>query len=825
MIIGMDFGTTNSGIAAYDGREVAVLPLDPSAPNPRVARTAVYITNEQAVTIGRAAIDLYFAHNIGRPVKMQRVWVGEIEVIADLVYYVTDVYAWADALSPGRLFLSIKTGLRDKSYPGTVIGQFYYSLENLIALYLTVTRARAERLLGREIRQVVLGRPVHFADTPEGDRLAEARLLHAAFAAGYETVYLQYEPIAAAYSYELGLSRPENALVFDFGGGTLDLTVMRLGEGRPRVLATGGVPIAGDVFDQKLVRAKLPRHFGEGSLYGPRHKALTVPQWIYDTFADWQTIMQLQSAENKKVLREIAATAQRRYQIEALLALTSSNYGLKMFDIVESAKRTLSDKRGAEILLQGPGFDVREFVTRGEFEGIIRGEARAIEHHLLETVRQSGLRPEQIDAVIRTGGSALIPAFHEMLGRHFGAARVRSIDTFSSVTAGLGVAGYRLERGEIELPAHTPADFAGLPEATGGRLQVRPAHLELMQQRIVLEERGAGESGSGGAGERENALVLLGRASTEETVQAELAAVIEGRTTADRRPTTADEQLSTNDQRPTTNELQTTNGGQRSIVGGPFISALRVAPDDRLLLLTSRYRFLLTTARQLADLRGIGQGIENLYRFAAREAVCAIANWSAARAMERLLIVTSTGYARAYPLDVLAPAIEAPTPLTFDNPLPGVPVLAQGVARGWDVVIATEGRRAVRWPLAKIPLTGMQALNPGREASFDRVSTALAVEPEAELIVLLEDSYARRLKAAWVEEPPKANAKGKMLAARRAAVAALAPAGPLEVITDRRLLAADGAALPLEEGTKAARLVKLEEGERVAAVIRHWPVW
>jgi hypothetical chaperone protein len=497
MIIGMDFGTTNSGIAAYDGREVTVLPLDPSAPNPRVARTAIYITNEQAVTIGRAAVDLYFAHNIGRPVRMQRVWVGEIEVIADGVYYVTDVYSWADALSPGRLFLSIKTGLRDVKYPGTIIGQFYYSLENLITLYLTVTRARAKRLLGQEVRQVVLGRPVHFADTPEGDRIAEARLLHAAFGAGYETVYLQYEPIAAAYSYGRELVRPENVLVFDFGGGTLDLTVMRLGEGRPRVLATGGVPIAGDVFDQKLVRAKLPRHFGEGSFYGPRHKALTVPQWIYDSFSDWQTIMQLQSVENKKILREIAATAQRRYQIEALLALTSSNYGLKLFDIVEGAKRMLSDKRGAEIALNGSGFDVREFVTRGEFEGIIRGETRTIEHHLLETVAQSGLLPEQIDAVIRTGGSAQIPAFQEMLGRHFGEAKVRSIDTFSSVTAGLGICAYQLERGELGLPAHTAADFAALPEATGGRLNVRPAHLELVQQRIVLEEKGGREEEHG----------------------------------------------------------------------------------------------------------------------------------------------------------------------------------------------------------------------------------------------------------------------------------------------------------------------------------------
>lgn len=786
MIIGMDFGTTNSGMATYDGRVVNVLPLDPTAPNPRVARTALYITNEQAITIGRAAVDRYFEHNIGRPVRMQKIWVGELEVIADLVYYVTDVYVFADALSPGRLFLSIKTGLRDVNYPGTVIGQFYYSLEDLIALYLTVTRARAEQLLDQELRQVVLGRPVHFAADEAGDRLAEARLLHAAFRAGYETVYLQYEPVAAAYSYGLELARPENVLVFDFGGGTLDITVMRLGEGRPRVLATGGIPVAGDVFDQKLVRAKLPRHFGEGSLYGPRHKALTVPQWIYDSFSDWQTILQLQSAENRQILREIAQTAQRKYQIEALLALVGGNYGLKMFDVVEEAKRTLSEKRGAEIALEGPGFGVREFVTRGEFEGLIRGETRAIERHLLETVSESGLQPDQIDVVIRTGGSALIPAFHEMLGRHFGEAKVRSIDTFSSVTAGLGVVGHQLERGEVELRAHTPADFAGLPPATGGRLNVKPVNLELLQRRVILEEKGTGTPRGGG-----NMLVLLGRPTVGEHVRAELRAMAEAGHERPARYAVPD--------------------------GGPFAAALRVAPDNQLLLITSRYRFFLATARQLADLGEAGLDIETIHRFAAREAVVAMVDWTTAREQERLLLVTSTGYARAYPLDSLRPAIEAPVPLSFDNPPPGVPVLAQGVGRGMDVVIVTESGRGVRWPLAKIPLTGMQALNPGRDEAFDRVAAALAVPPDEEIVLLLNDGYARRMMAAWVPEPEKANAKGKSLVARKASAAALSSAGPKLLVSDKRLLAADATDLPLE-ARKLARLVKLDPDETLLTV-------
>ena len=131
-IVGMDFGTTNSGMAVYDGHAIRVLPLDPANNNPHVARTALYVTNDQRVTFGREAVNGYFEENIGRPVKMKRVWVGEVEVYAEDMYYVTDVYAWVDALSPGRLFLSIKSGLRDPEYQGTVIGRFYYSLENLL---------------------------------------------------------------------------------------------------------------------------------------------------------------------------------------------------------------------------------------------------------------------------------------------------------------------------------------------------------------------------------------------------------------------------------------------------------------------------------------------------------------------------------------------------------------------------------------------------------------------------------------------------------------------------------------------------------------------
>jgi len=256
-----------------------------------------------------------------------------------------------------------------------------------------------------------------------------------------------------------------------------------------------------------------------------------------------------------------------------------------------------------------------------------------------------------------------------------------------------------------------------------------------------------------------------------------------------------------------------------AVDGLPIQTALRVRPDAQLLLITSRYRFLLTTARQLIELRGIGQGVANLYRLAGREVVCAVVDWTAAREAERLLFVTSTGFARAYPLDTLRPAIDAPTPLQFDSPLPGVPVAVQGVSRAEEVVIVTEGGRGLRWPLARLPLVGAQAINCGQEAAFDRVMAARAGAADGELVLLLADGYARRLRLADVAEAPKANAHGKALVARKAAAVALAPVGPLTVVTDRRLLAVDAAALPLEAGTKSARLVKLAEGEGVRAVV------
>lgn len=801
MIIGMDFGTTNSGMAVYDGKTVNILPLDPSNRNPRVLRTAMYITKEQGVFIGRDAIDRYYEQNLGRIVKTRKVWIGEIEIFADETFYIIDAYAWVDVSEPGRLLLSIKSRLREKDHPGAIIGQQFYALEDLIALYLTVTKVRAEQMLGQELRQVVLGRPVHFSTDPEYDRLAQSRLLQAAFRAGYEKVYLQPEPVAAAYSYETTIDQPQNVLVFDFGGGTLDITVMRLGDPKQRkVLATGGVPIAGDIFDQKLTRAKLPKHFGEGSRYGLRHKAMTTPKWIYDAFSNWQRIIELQTAENKRILHDIARTAQHRHQIEALISLVTSNYGLKMFDTVEQSKRVLSEKRGAAIQLDGVDFKVREFVTRTQFERIIRSDVMTIEAELERTLQASGLDASQIDAVIRTGGSAQIPIFYEMLCNRFGADKVQSVDTFSSVTAGLGIIAHGIETGEIEARAYTPADVVPPPQAKGSRPQISQARLDLLQKRILMAEGAVGADAQVEGALENVALVYL---DGDVGVTAVTSAEVSTSVTAVSLPQS---------------HLQQTDPLRLNDLNLPssIFHAVLADLDEQLLIITSRYRFLLTSARQLLNIQELDMPITDILRIGERETFCVVASWREIREQAKLLLVTSLGYARAYPLRVLRESIEAPTPLKFDHPLLGVPVAVFGTQQtGGELIILTEQRRGARWPVSKLPVRGLQAINCGKD---DRVVAATLAGLEDDLVLVTADGNGRYLQPQWIAQPPKPNQKGRVIVSGRSNLVGVANAAAWAA-TQTRLIPVTNHTLPQQNSTKTARLFELEGDEQVRFLI------
>jgi hypothetical chaperone protein len=442
MRIGLDFGTTNSGAAAFDGQRVRVFPLDPDGHDPTVIRSTLYVTRDHQISIGQAAINTYYRQNVGRPSRMVRRYVGEIEMtFAEIGTFIKDVYVMVDALTPGRLLRSLKSELSG-SYEGTTIFGRCYELEELIAIYLREVRQRVEAEVGQAVDGVVLGRPVNFVGGAEADnQRAEDRLRCAAEMAGFRDVAFELEPVAAALHYELMVGQPQNVVVFDFGGGTLDVTVMRIGDpGQRQVFATGGVGIAGDVFDRRIIEGVLLDHFGRGSTWGEDGDPF--PYQYTDALVNWQTIPELNRPETLQFLQWAQITGSHPSRVRALESLLVNNHAIRMIDEVERAKIALSTARFTAIRLEGEDIGVWQPLTRSQFEALIADAARHIETCLLDTLARSGLEVDEIGAVVRTGGSAQIPRFIEMMGRMFGPDKVVLSDVFSGVTAGLAIRAY-----------------------------------------------------------------------------------------------------------------------------------------------------------------------------------------------------------------------------------------------------------------------------------------------------------------------------------------------------------------------------------------------
>lgn len=441
--VGIDFGTSNSGVALYDGQQVKLLPLDPDNVIPQVLKTILYVTRDGQHYIGQEAIELYYRQNVGRQRRFVRQWTGEIEYRGADMFYVRDIFTEVDELAPGRLVQLIKTALRTERYQGTQIFEQYYTVADLIAAYLGALKRRAEAYLGCTISQATIGRPVHFSPNPEIDQRAQDILQQAAQQAGFQQVNFELEPVAAALDYELQLKKPEKVLIFDFGGGTLDLTILRLGDPQQRqIFASGGIGIAGSDFDRAIIQSRLLPHFGHGLTRLPPEVAELVA-----AVADWTALPDLSTPLARGHLARAIRAKLVPVRLRALQALIFNDLAFTFYNAVEAAKIALSRQGATVIRLQEKDLNLWELYTRWQFEQDIAAQQEQIEAVLLETVARSGLEPHQIDAVVTTGGSSNIPVFREMLGRHFGAERVKAANAFTSVTAGLAVRAYQNERG------------------------------------------------------------------------------------------------------------------------------------------------------------------------------------------------------------------------------------------------------------------------------------------------------------------------------------------------------------------------------------------
>jgi hypothetical chaperone protein len=435
--VGIDFGTSNSGVAVARAGQVRVLPIDRSNLVPEVVKTILYITRDGNAFIGQEAVELYYQHNIGRARRFVKKRVGEVEYRGGDMFYVTDVYAYIDEMAPGRLLQYLKTALRSNGYEGTFIFERFYTPAQLVAIYLRELKRRAEEQLHEEITGVTLGRPVHFSIDPLHDQRAESALRQAAQDAGFKSVDFEFEPVAAALDYARTLTRPETVLVFDFGGGTLDITIMHLDSGagaRREIFASGGVDIAGSDFDRAIIQRRMLPHFGLGIVEGE-----PVLLELIQSVQDWMALPEMSTPLNRRRLQQAVESGIAPVQLRALESLIFNDLAFSFYRVVEEAKIALSSQGAAVARLQEPGIDLWELYTRLQFEQDIRSYRDRVRQVVLETLQQSGLEPGQIQSVVTTGGSSSIPAFRALLAEIFTPAKIKSSDAFSSVVAGLGI--------------------------------------------------------------------------------------------------------------------------------------------------------------------------------------------------------------------------------------------------------------------------------------------------------------------------------------------------------------------------------------------------
>jgi hypothetical chaperone protein len=396
--VGIDFGTTNSAvaIAAPDG-DVRLVPLG-GAP---IWRTVLYFEPGGALTAGAPALARY------------------LETEGD-----------------GRLVQSIKSHLASASFTTTNVLGRRWQLDDMIAAFLRQVRGAAGVELGR---RCVVGRPVRYwgAEAPDDDERAVARMRAALGKAGFDEVVFEYEPVGAAARYAARLERDELIVVADFGGGTTDFSVIRVGPGGSRVLATDGLGVSGDAFDARVIDAVVAPALGRGTRYRTDEMGgeAPVPAWLYGHLRRWHLLSFLKAEATQRLLDRVQQGALDPARVERLVRVVDEDLGMPLHGAVEGAKVALSTREADRVALAALDLDLP--VTRPAFDAWIDEDLAAIDGVLARVLDRAGVAPGDIDRVFATGGSSLVPAVRARLAARFGGDKLVGGEELTSVAWGL----------------------------------------------------------------------------------------------------------------------------------------------------------------------------------------------------------------------------------------------------------------------------------------------------------------------------------------------------------------------------------------------------
>ena len=370
-IIGIDLGTTNSCVSVMEGNDPVVIT---NAEGKRTTPSVVAFVEGGEIKVGDAA-------------KRQAV-TNPNKTVYSIKRFMGNKFSESDK-EIGRVPYKVVKG--DNDTPRVDIDGRLYTPQEISAMILQKMKKTAEDFLGQTVTKAVITVPAYFNDA-QRQATKEAGQI-----AGLEVMRIINEPTAAALAYGLDKKHSDHKIVvFDFGGGTHDVSVLELGDGVFEVLSTDGdTHLGGDDVDEKIIN------------------------WLAEEF----------KAEEQMDLRKDPMALQR------------------LKEAAEKAKIELSSSTQTEINLPyitatatGPKHLVRT-LTRAKFEQLIDDLVKRTIEPCRKALDNAGLKPSDIDEIILVGGSTRIPAVQEAVEKFFGKKPNKSVNPDEVVAIGAAIQG------------------------------------------------------------------------------------------------------------------------------------------------------------------------------------------------------------------------------------------------------------------------------------------------------------------------------------------------------------------------------------------------
>ncbi len=367
-IIGIDLGTTNSVVAVMEGGEPTVIT---NSEGGRTTPSVVAFTKDGNRLVGQVAKRQAVTNPENTVYSIKRFMGRRFDEVSEEIKQVP--YKVKPA---GNNDVRVEAGGKD------------YSPPEISAMILQKMKQSAEDYLGQKVEKAVITVPAYFNDAQRQATKDAGRI------AGLEVMRIVNEPTAAALAYGLDKKKDETIAVFDFGGGTFDISILEVGEGVVEVKSTNGdTHLGGDDIDERLM------------------------EWIIEEFKKDQGI---DLSNDKMALQRLKESAEKA-KIELSTAM-ETEINLPFITADQSGPKHLVMK-----------------LTRAKFEQLIEEILKRLKSPVEQAIKDAGLDAGKVDEVVLVGGSTRIPKVQEMVKELFGKEPNKSVNPDEVVAVGAAV--------------------------------------------------------------------------------------------------------------------------------------------------------------------------------------------------------------------------------------------------------------------------------------------------------------------------------------------------------------------------------------------------